>query len=70
VLRVERTEPAELTLYLQPDAPLNPVLAAAAQSLDVREVRSAPVTLHEAYVRAVGGETQVEDEAAVAEVAA
>jgi ABC-2 type transport system ATP-binding protein len=68
VLRVDATAPGELTLYLRPDAPLNPVLAAAAQSLDVREVHSAPVTLHEAYVRAVGGET---DEAAAAvEVAA
>lgn len=71
VLRVESTAPDELTLYLRPDAPLNPVLAAAADSLDVREVRSAPVTLHEAYVRAVGGETQADDEAApAAEVAA
>jgi ABC-2 type transport system ATP-binding protein len=68
VLRVEPTAPGELTLYLRPDAPLNPVLAAAAQSLDVREVQSAPVTLHEAYVRAVGGEAQ--DAAEAAEVAA
>ena len=67
VLRVEPSAPGELTLYLDPDAPLNPVLAAAAQSLDVREVRSAPVTLHEAYLRAVGGEA---DEGAAAEVAA
>jgi ABC-2 type transport system ATP-binding protein len=68
VLRADATGPGELTLYLAPDAPLNPVLAAAAQSLDVREVHSAPVTLHEAYVRAVGGES---DEAApAAEVAA
>ena len=57
VLRVEPSAPGELTLYLRPDAPLNPVLAAAAQALEVREVHSAPVTLHEAYVRAVGGET-------------
>ena len=56
VLRVEPSAPGELTLYLRPDAPLNPVLAAAAQALEVREVHSAPVTLHEAYVRAVGGE--------------
>jgi ABC-2 type transport system ATP-binding protein len=56
VLRVEPSAPDELTLYLHPDAPLNPVLAAAAESLDVREVHSAPVTLHEAYVRAVGGD--------------
>jgi ABC-2 type transport system ATP-binding protein len=57
VLRVEPSAPGELTLYLAPDAPLNPVLAAAAQAMEVREVHSAPVTLHEAYVRAVGGET-------------
>ncbi len=56
VLRVEASGPDELTLYLHPDAALNPVLAAAARTLDVREVRSAPVTLHEAYVRSVGGE--------------
>jgi ABC-2 type transport system ATP-binding protein len=68
VLRVDASAPGELTLYLQPDAPLNPVLAAAAQSLDVREVHSAPVTLHEAYVRAVGGEAQ--DAAEAVEVAA
>lgn len=67
VLRVDADVPGELTLYLRPDAPLNPVLAAAAQSLDVREVHSAPVTLHEAYVRAVGGEA---DDAAAVEVAA
>jgi hypothetical protein len=67
VLRVEPSAPGELTLYLHPDAPLNPVLAAAAQSMDVREVHSAPVTLHEAYVRAVGGEA---DEGAAKEVAA
>ncbi|HYW11577.1 MAG TPA: ATP-binding cassette domain-containing protein [Longimicrobium sp.] len=70
VLRVDATAPGELTLYLQPDAPLNPVLAAAAQSLDVREVHSAPVTLHEAYVRAVGGETADADADAAQEVAA
>jgi ABC-2 type transport system ATP-binding protein len=68
VLRVDAATPGELTLYLAPDAPLNPVLAAAAQSLDVREVHSAPVTLHEAYVRAVGGET--DDAGTPAEVAA
>ena len=67
VLRMHAA-PGELTLYLRPDAPLNPVLAAAAESLDVREVHSAPVTLHEAYVRAVGG--QVEDAAQPEEVAA
>jgi ABC-2 type transport system ATP-binding protein len=67
VLRVEPTAPGEWTLYLRPDAPLNPVLAAAAQAMEVREVHSAPVTLHEAYVRAVGGEA---DEDAAAEVAA
>jgi ABC-2 type transport system ATP-binding protein len=68
VLRVEPSAPGELTLYLRPDAPLNPVLAAAAESLDVREVHSAPVTLHEAYVRAVGGEAEAA--APAAEVAA
>ncbi|HEX6373578.1 MAG TPA: ATP-binding cassette domain-containing protein [Longimicrobium sp.] len=67
VLRVEPSAPGELTLYLAPDAPLNPVLAAAAQAMEVREVHSAPVTLHEAYVRAVGGETQ---DGGIAEVAA
>jgi ABC-2 type transport system ATP-binding protein len=46
---------AELEVRLAADAPLRPVLAAAA-ALDVREVHSAPITLHEAYVRAVGGE--------------
>ena len=56
VLRLEASAPDELTLYLRPDAPLSPVLAAAAASLDVREAHSAPVTLHEAYVRAVGEE--------------
>jgi ABC-2 type transport system ATP-binding protein len=59
VLRVESSAPDELTLYLRPDAPLSPVLAAAAQALDVREAHSAPVTLHEAYVRAVGGGEEV-----------
>ncbi|HEX2079702.1 MAG TPA: ATP-binding cassette domain-containing protein [Longimicrobium sp.] len=68
VLRVEPTAPGEITLYLRPDAPLNPVLAAAAQAMEVREVHSAPVTLHEAYVRAVGGEA--EEDAPAAEVAA
>jgi ABC-2 type transport system ATP-binding protein len=58
VLRVEPSAPGELTVYLARDAALNPVLAAAAQSMQVREVHSAPVTLHEAYVRAVGGEAQ------------
>ena len=67
VLRMHAA-PGELTLYLRPDAPLNLVLAAAAESLDVREVHSAPVTLHEAYVRAVGG--PVEDAARPEEVAA
>ena len=66
VLRVEPSAPGELTLYLAPDAPLNPVLAAAAGAMEVREVHSAPVTLHEAYVRAVGGEA----DGAAAEVAA
>jgi hypothetical protein len=64
---VEPSAPGELTVYLDPGAPLNPVLAAAADSMDVREVHSAPVTLHEAYVRAVGGPT---DETAAQEVAA
>jgi ABC-2 type transport system ATP-binding protein len=67
VLRVEPSAPGELTVYLDPGAPLNPVLAAAAESMDVREVHSAPVTLHEAYVRAVGGQA---DDAAAREVAA
>jgi ABC-2 type transport system ATP-binding protein len=70
VLRVDASAPGELTLYLRPDAPLNPVLAAAAEALDVREVHSAPVTLHEAYVRAVGGEAGDAADTADAEVAA
>jgi ABC-2 type transport system ATP-binding protein len=51
------TGEAELTIMLEGGAPLGPVLVAAA-ALDVRELHSAPLTLHQAYVRAVGGEAE------------
>ena len=55
---VERVEPAPgaLELALRPGVPLDALLRTVGERLSVTAVRSATVTLHDIYVRTVGGD--------------
>jgi ABC-2 type transport system ATP-binding protein len=46
-------EPGVVELFIRAGAPLGPVLSAAATNLDIREIESHPVTLHDVYVASV-----------------
>jgi ABC-2 type transport system ATP-binding protein len=50
--------PGEVELFVPEGESLAPILGAAAAALDVREIESHPVTLHDVYVATVGNGTQ------------
>ena len=52
---VEPVTDGRLELFVPEGRPLGPALAAAGEALEVVEVESHPVTLHDVYVDAVGG---------------
>lgn len=54
VCNVRRTGADEVEVEIEPDAELSPLLEAIGRRLDVRDLRSRTVTLHDIYVRTVG----------------
>jgi ABC-2 type transport system ATP-binding protein len=63
-------EPGAVELFVRAGAPLGPVLAAAATHLDIHEVESHPVTLHDVYVASVTDGTVRGDAAPAAQASA
>jgi ABC-2 type transport system ATP-binding protein len=66
-VRSELRPAGEIEVFVRDGHPLSAVLADLGRCLDVREVHSYPVTLHDVYVRTVTGDTGDTSGAAVAE---
>lgn len=60
------TVPGEVELFVHDGAPLGPLLADAGTHLDIRELETHAVTLHDVYVRSIGEDDEQSAAAAAA----
>jgi ABC-2 type transport system ATP-binding protein len=63
-VRAEVVGADEVEVLVEEGQPLGPVLADLGSRLDVREIHSFPITLHDVYVRTVGCDVTVPEEVA------